>query len=115
MSPQRRDRVAPPAAAGEWEVRFANNDAVKGWEQLCRHAPGPTKDAWQHMRTTPRATDSRHSRLHGKLATKTFGGRQVERWQIEVTGGARVWYLIDDEKHTVWLQHAGAGHPKETD
>ncbi|WP_199737103.1 MULTISPECIES: hypothetical protein [Micromonospora] len=28
---------------------------------------------------------------------------------------AAEWYLIDDDRRTVWLVHAGTGHPRETD
>lgn len=115
MTPRRRERVAPPAADDEWEVRYANNDAAKGWEELCRHAPGNTRAAWQDMRTRPRAEDHRHTRLHGRLATVTFEGRQLEQRQLEVSGGGRIWYLVDDQRHTVWLVLAGPGHPKATD
>ncbi|HEX9536631.1 MAG TPA: hypothetical protein VGA04_00470 [Streptosporangiaceae bacterium] len=54
-------------------------------------------------------------RLRGSLSTRTFDGRDLEQWQIEVTGGARIWYLVDDDKHTVWVVHAAAGHPKATE
>ena len=115
MSPRRGERVAPPAAEGEWEVLFGNNDAAKGWEELCRTAVGNTRAAWEDMRTSPRMRDHRHGPLRGKLATGQLGGRQMDRWQIEVTGSARVWYLIDDDHRTVWLVHAGPGHPKATE
>lgn len=124
MSPQRGQPVPPPASKGNdealpaenaWHVLFGNNDAAKGWEDLRRHAPGPTRQAWTDMATRPRFRDHRHSQLRGSLATGTLDGRQYDRWQIEVTGGARVWYLIDDERRTVWLVHAGAGHPKATE
>jgi hypothetical protein len=36
-------------------------------------------------------------------------------WQIEVTGGGRVWYLVDREKSAIWIYYAGPGHPKATD
>ncbi len=107
--------MAPPAAEGEWEVFFGNNDAAKGWEDLCRTAAGSTRAAWEDMRTRPRMRDHRHGPLRGKLATGQFGGRQMDRWQIEVTGAARVWYLIDDDRRTVWLVHAGPAHPKVTE
>lgn len=35
MSPKRGDRVAPPAAGDQWELRFATTDAAKGWDELC--------------------------------------------------------------------------------
>jgi hypothetical protein len=30
--------LAPPVAPGAWEFRFATNDAVKGWDQVCAAA-----------------------------------------------------------------------------
>ena len=43
------------------------------------------------------------------------GGVRMEHWQYEVTGGGRIWYHIDVENRTVWLDYAGVGHPKATD
>ena len=117
MSPKRGDRVAPPPAAGEWDVRFAGNDSAKGWEELARQASGNTLDAWQRMRTdpAPRLRTRRHHQLKGSLAHGARDGRSMPQWRIEVTGAARVWYLVDAERRTVWVVHAGTGHPKETD
>jgi hypothetical protein len=39
----------------------------------------------------------------------------LDRWQIEVTGAGRIWYLVDYEIATIWIEHAGPGHPKATD
>jgi hypothetical protein len=39
----------------------------------------------------------------------------LEQWQYEVTGGGRIWYLVDIDKNTVWITYAGTGHPKATD
>ncbi|MFD7447285.1 hypothetical protein [Streptomyces sp. NPDC059909] len=39
----------------------------------------------------------------------------MERWQIEVTAGGRIWYLLDIERRTVWIDCASTGHPKATD
>lgn len=39
----------------------------------------------------------------------------MEQWQYEVTGGGRVWYLVDTSGRTLWLRHAGLGHPKATE
>src|SRR5260221_634947 len=61
------------------------------------------------------AQDSRHHRLRYDLATRKVGAQELEQWQIEVTGGGRVWYVIDDGAHTVWVTLAGTGHPKTTD
>jgi mRNA-degrading endonuclease RelE of RelBE toxin-antitoxin system len=116
LSGKRKDRAAPPAVAGEWEVRFGENAAAKGWDELCQQAAGNIRAAYEQMRSQPRPPeDGRHKRLRGGLGTRIFAGRELEQWQIEVTGGARIWYLVDDDKRTVWVVHAAAGHPKATE
>lgn len=116
MSPKRGDRVAPPPGPWEWDVRFLDSEVAKGWEELCRQAPGNTRAAWTTMRErpAPRSASARHHRLSGPLATRDVTGRVMDRWQIEVTGAGRVWYLVDREKATVWIDYAGPGHPKAT-
>ncbi len=118
MSPKRNDRVAPPPTQREWDVRFSTTEAVKGWDELCNAAPGNAAEAWWTMRTNPGPgpgkPNPRHHPLKGALATGLHGGRELPLWQIEVTSGGRVWYLLDEDKHVVWLKHAGVGHPKAT-
>lgn len=115
MSPGKRgDRVAPPAEPGRWVLRFANSDAGKGWEELCRQAPGNAWKAWEAIRTGPRPfppTERQHQ-LKGKELSTVNG---LEQWQYEVTGGGRIWYLIDPDARTIWVRVAGTGHPKPTD
>ena len=117
MSPKRGDRVAPPPGPGEWDVRFLENEAAKGWEELCRQAPGNALAVWNTMRhrPTPPVASPRHQRLRWHLATGTVRGRALDRWQIEVTGAGRVWYLVDRDGRTVWVDHASPGHPRATD
>ncbi|MGQ4618100.1 hypothetical protein [Nocardia sp. R7R-8] len=40
---------------------------------------------------------------------------QVDFAGIEVTGGGRVWYLVDTRRRTLWIKAAGTGHPKTTE
>ena len=114
MAPKRKERVAPPPGPAEWDVRFGNNEAVRGWEELCSQAATNTRRAWEQLRTQPRAVPStpRQHRLKGELGTN----HGYEQWQIEVTGAGRIWYWIDDDKRIVWVVvHAGTGHPKATE
>jgi hypothetical protein len=68
------------------------------------------------MRSSPGPPETpRHSRLRGKLATVKYGGRELEQWEIEVTGGGRIFYLLDKDKRTVRIVQAGTGHPKVTE
>lgn len=117
MSPKRGDRVAPPRAAGQWELRFATTDAVKGWEELCRQAATNALATWNALRTradNPTPT-TRHHRLKGSLASAAHGGIDMEQWQLEVTSGGRIWYLVDTAKRTLWMRLATTGHPSQTD
>ena len=116
MSPKRGERVAPPPAE-HWDIRFANNDSVKGWEELCNHAGGNTRAAWFEMSTNPapRPHTPRHHPLRDQLANATIGGRQLDQWQIEVTSGGRIWYALDVKHRTVWITYASPRHPKITE
>lgn len=116
MSPGKRgDRVAPPPDPGRhWDLRFASSDVGKGWEELCRLAPTNTLRAWEAIRNSPQPfpQSERQHRLKGKGLAIVNG---LDQWQYEVTGAGRIWYLIDPAKKTVWIRHAGTGHPKVTD
>jgi len=63
----------------------------------------------------PPAFSKRQHRLQRELATGEVKGRVLDRWQIEVTGGGRIWYLVDHEGQVIWIDHAGPGHPKATE
>jgi hypothetical protein len=105
--------------SAEWDVRFATNDAVKGWLALEAEAQENLRVAWDTMCTDPGPGPGkptpRHSRLKGSLATGCHGSRDLPQWQIEVTGGGRIWYLLDEDKHVVWVKMASSGHPKQTE
>jgi hypothetical protein len=116
VAPERGDRVAPPAGSGEWELRFATSEAAKGGEVLCQQVAANTITAWHELRTRPDhpVSTSRHHQLKGRLATAAHRGVDMAQWQYEVTSGGRIWYLVDTDNRTLWLRHAGAGHPKDT-
>lgn len=115
--PQARRPGRATPTSDEYDLRFANTEAADGWEHLSRQAPGNLRRAFERIRATPRAADipDRQHRLKGKLGTTTYKGQALERWQYEVTGGGRIWYLLDDANRTAWITYAGTGHPKATD
>jgi hypothetical protein len=63
----------------------------------------------------PPVQSARHHRPRVGLSTGSHRGRNLDRWQIEVTGAGRIWYLVDSERTTIWIDEAGAGHPKATE
>jgi hypothetical protein len=116
VSPKRNDRVTPPPEADGWEFRFLTNDAARGWEELCRHAPANLRRAYDAIvgDPTPPTNHPRQHRLRGAFAEEVAKGRPLPQWQYEVTSGGRLWYLVDSERREIWLSYAGTGHPKET-
>lgn len=96
-------------------LRFATNEAVKGWGQICSSAPSSARAAWDRITSDPRVRDARQHPLKGTLATRMINGEQLEQWQYEVTAGGRIWYCIDDGARTVWMSDASPGHPKATE
>lgn len=116
MSPKRLDHVPPPPVNDEWSVRFGTTEAANGWSNLLTRATVKTREAFELMRVNPRPReDESHYRLRGNLSTRKLAGKELEQWQIKVGGSARIWYLPDDEEHTVWVVYADIAHPRETE
>jgi hypothetical protein len=118
LSAKRGGKVARPTASSEWAIRAGNRAAGRAWAELSN---GKMANAlarlYDILTKNPRQLSSpgRHHQLKGDLATADYGGRTLERWQHEISGGGRVWFLIDDEEQTVWLVAVGEGHPTATD
>lgn len=116
MSPKRNERVAPPPIGDEWDVRFGTSEAARGWGELCAASPDRTRAAFDLLRVNPRPPqDGSHYQLRGSLSTHDRAGRTLEQWQIKVSSSGRIWYLPDDNNHTVWITRASPKHPKETE
>ncbi|MEU9183327.1 hypothetical protein AB0D14_01915 [Streptomyces sp. NPDC048484] len=117
MSPKKGDPVAPPPGKGEYEVRYGETAAIEGWREVGNKAPGNAAKAWEQMRTDPcpAIQTERHHQLKFDLAYRDFKGGRLPQWQIEVTGGGRLWFLINEGRRIVWLVKASIGHPKETE
>ena len=113
--PKRGDPVAPPARREEWEIRYADTDAANGWANLLTQVPGTLREAWERMRNAPDTRTATQKPLAGPLANRTYRGRDLPQWQIDVSSAGRVWYVIDTTSHTVWVTLAKTGHPAATD
>jgi hypothetical protein len=117
VSPKRGDDVPPPPIGNEWRLRFATNEAAKGWGELCAEAVGTTRRCYEALRSNPASMSDpdRMHRLRGRLATAVLGGTSYPQWEYEVTAGGRVRYLVDERRRTVHLVYAATRHPKDTD
>jgi hypothetical protein len=117
MPAKRGDRVTPPPRPGGWDVRFDNNDAAKGWEELCQVARANTWEAWIVLSERPTVPENpaRQHRLKSTLSALVIRGRTLDQWQYEVSTGGRIWYCPDPERRIVWVVDAGTAHPKATE
>jgi hypothetical protein len=117
VSPKRGDDVPPPPIGSEWRLRFATNEAAKGWGELCSEAPGNARRCFEALRDAPpsQLNPDRQHRLRGRLATATLGGTAYPQWEFEVTAGGRVRYLVDEARRTVHFVYASTRHPRDTD
>lgn len=98
----RRARPSTPKRV-EYEIRFATNDAKKGWQDLIAAIRNPLAESWDFLTRTPLDTTPRNYALRGELRTVVRGGRSFERWQHKPTlkGDARIWFFVEDR--TVYL------------
>lgn len=114
---KRGEPVPRPPKAGEWRILAATTDAARGWDHLATQAPGPLATLYDKLTVDPHAIENRDRQgpLKGALGSVTIKGVVLDQWQYEITGGGRVWYAADASKRTVWVTHAGTGHPKATE
>lgn len=107
------ERAAPPPPKDGWDIRCADRRAHEGWNELCRVAAGGMRTAYLALSTYPTSpvNPKRQQRLKGQLSTRMVHGLDLEQWQFEVTGGARIWYCPDPAKRIVWVVRASVQHP----
>lgn len=113
--PKRDDPIAPPTRGEEWEIRYSDGDAVTGWQNLLTQVPRNLREAWDRMRTAPDVRSTTQKPLAGPLGNRTHRGRDLPQWQLDLSAGGRVWYVIDNSRRTVRVTLAATGHPGATD
>jgi len=77
--------VARPAKKSEYVLKYASNQAEKGWRDLVATIRNPMADAWDFLTRTPLMATPTNYPLEGPLATITRGGRTFQRWQHKPT------------------------------
>ena len=109
-----------PTKSNEFEILFINSAAAKGWTDLTASAKNALADAWDCLSRTPLNHSERQYKLRAGYSSVAYKGVTYDRWQYKVTGGARIWYLVDEQasgKHrgSVLLERVSPAHPKETE
>ena len=109
---KKADPLPRPAKATDHVVIPATTHAVRGWKDLAATRRSALADAWDLLTADPTRTSPTMHTLRGDLQFVAHGGRTHEQWQLELPGGARIWYYVDDS--TVYLVKAHTRHPNQT-
>jgi mRNA-degrading endonuclease RelE of RelBE toxin-antitoxin system len=108
-------RVPRPTQPGRWEIRFWRDSVEKDWNKLVAAAENNVRATWDWLSEKPRERTDRNHPLKGELGYWKQGKLQYDRWQHEVTGGARIWFLIDDDRRAIYIEQVHTSHPKKTE
>lgn len=105
-------QVPRPQKKAEYELRFATSHAREGWKDLCATQRNKMADAWDFLTRHPLERVPTNHPLKGELGTVLRDGRAFEQWQHELSGGARIWFYVEDR--VVHLVKVHTAHPNET-
>lgn len=111
-------RAASPTAAGPWTVRPVSARAQKEWEQSRAAEPDLMSALRERLRLCPLDRSENPNRTHQlkpPLAEKVVGGKKLQQWQHELSGGGRVFYCPDRTDRIVWVTKVDLTHPKEAE
>ncbi|WP_434612406.1 hypothetical protein [Arthrobacter sp. A5] len=105
-------RVERPVKSTEYAIQFGTCEAERGWGDLLAVQRNVLTAAWDALARDPNEVTPTMHPLKGKLATFTHDGGVRERWQYELSGGARIWYYVSGR--TVVLEQVHTRHPNQT-
>lgn len=103
----------------EFLLEFSSRNAERGGQNLRATQLNSLVDAWDFLTRTPTELSEKCHPLKGDLATVVHNGEPRERWQLELSKGARIWYYVtpaSDRKSagTVHLLDVHTHHPNQT-
>ena len=94
--PGERFQIVRPARPGNWQVVARSKKVAAAWMELSSRFAGECQRVYDQLERDPTFDDGdRQHPLEGQAGRGSFEGVAMLRWQIDVTSGARVWYLID--------------------
>lgn len=114
----KQEPVKRPHKRDEYIVQFGSRGSQEGWNALKATKLNAVVDAWDFLTRTPTASSEKCHPLRGDLATVTRDGQTHVQWQLELPGGARIWYYVptptSSKSGTVVLIRVATSHPNET-
>ena len=98
MSAKKGEPVARPSKKADYQITLDTREAVKGWTDLLATQRSSVVDAWDFLTADPTRRTAKNDQLRGDLALVTANGKTHQRWQHELSGGARIWYYIEGKE-----------------
>ena len=99
-------------------IVFGGRDTIKGWDDLKATKLNALVDAWDFLTRSPTEVSGACHQLRGDLATVSRAGVTHDQWQLELPGGARIWFYVTARtgkaNGTVVLVRVATAHPNET-
>ena len=75
-------------------IVFGGRDTIKGWDDLKATKLNALVDAWDFLTRSPMEMSGACHQLRGDLATVSRDGVAHDQWQLELPGGARIWFYV---------------------
>lgn len=123
--PEETFAVRRPVRPGNWDVAARSKKVAGLWDELANQFAGECQRVYDQLQSDPMYDDGdRQHPLEGEKGRGSFQGRSLRRWQIDVTSGGRVWYLVDPadsgsgqkrRSGLVIIDQVHPGHPKSTE
>jgi hypothetical protein len=101
-----------PTKSTDYSIVPVTTHATRGWRDLMATKRNALAEAWDLLTADPMRTSPVMHTLRGDLQWVTRDGVQHERWQLELPGGARIWYYVDGKQ--VCLEQVHTRHPNAT-
>lgn len=104
--------IARPVRTTEFAIIPSTTAAHRGWIDLAGTKRNALVDAWDALTRDPLDRSPSMHPLRGSLQCVMRDGVAHEQWQLELPGGARIWYYVDDR--VVHLVQVHTHHPNAT-
>ena len=114
--------ITRPNRPRTWSVVARSKKVAAQWNEFANQASGECQRVYDQLSIDPLFDDGdRQQRLVGEIGRVTFNNREYVRRQIDVTGGGRIWYFVEEVPFgsgqksrlgKVFIDTVAFGHPK---
>ncbi len=93
----------PPDAPPQYAIHAASKSVAKQWRALTVSHGGKLREYYDHLSETP-------TKPLGERIFPLKGTQNAGVWECEVGGGARFFYVVDEERKRVIVKVVSTSH-----